>query len=97
MNPISEVLNKAADLLEPEGAWCKGTYEKDSACCVDQAIFLAARKNPGVWNRAKDKLAEQVNCNVVFWNDAPERTQAEVIQALRRAAQLANESQGREA
>lgn len=28
MNPISEVLNKAADLLEPEGAWCKGELRK---------------------------------------------------------------------
>lgn len=37
---------------------------------------------------------QQVEAQVAAWNDAPDRTQAEVVAALRAAAELAERDEG---
>ena len=96
------VLLAAADLIEPEGAWCRIHAARDArgkavkavspdACswCLLGAI-TRARVQAGfgfsVWTEALAAISATANNNASKWNDAPGRTQAEVVAALRSAA-----------
>jgi hypothetical protein len=117
----SEVLAKAADLIEPEGAWTQfisaaetpllsedeaptdeegDPIEPDESApemrcwCATGAIWKAADlgwaaqpSDPRA--TAADYVRQIVGDHVPHWNDAPGRTQAEVVAALRQAAELA--------
>lgn len=97
---VSEILSKAADLIEPEGAWTQGSAARDAngheidpqsreaACwCVYGALDRVAgdrfQRGIGFIEEATGQVLISV------WNDAPERTQAEVVAKLREAAELA--------
>lgn len=101
----SEILDKAADLIEPEGAWTQGTYGRDSdgkpveliadakcLCTIGAMLAADGRDDFRGW---PDHLAS--NClrsaaeagSITIWNDDEDRTQAEVVAALRQAAELA--------
>ena len=95
MSDVSQVLNRAADLIETEG-WCQGKLtnpkRKHTQYCVMGAIGQACDdlelKSRLPSRRAiKDYLAIE---SLVCWNDAPDRTQAEVVAALRAAAKEAS-------
>lgn len=107
---VADVLDKAADLIEPEGAWTQGAYARDAlgkdvnpneefitvpdaACwCLHGSIcHVVGGKNMWPW------LRNPVRCELpdTEWNDAPERTQAEVVAKLREAATLARNEQPR--
>lgn len=90
---VHEVLNKAADILERDG-WCQrsGRGESGERCSTsaisdatplgDDLTFHTARRvfQKYVWrNHAEVKL-------VYEWNDEPERTKEQVIDALRACA-----------
>lgn len=99
---VSEVLTAAADLLEPEGAWTQGTFGRPGCQCVLGAIARAAGINPhgSNWSDALTRGAHEYLCQAIgaewiggtlwadAWNDAPGRTQVEVVETLRRAASL---------
>lgn len=100
----SEILNKAADLIEPEGAWAQEYFARDEhgnfveACdelamcwCVLGAIEFAAGGVGVAYSEAQHCLGAIVGEQIDEWNDAPRRTQAEVVAALRQAAKLAEE------
>lgn len=96
----SEVLSRAADLIEPEGKWTQGDYARDAGgegrwpssndatCwCAIGAIRRCAPDSP---YRALAYFAMAAGGSAcVDFNDAPHRTQAEVVAALRRASELA--------
>lgn len=108
--PVSQVLSDAADLLEKPGAWTQkanardatgdkvpATSGKGTCFCMAGAILhrtggdyhaaaFVRRVLPMPNEAAKDWL--------VSFNDAPGRTQGEVVAKLREAAALAKE-QGR--
>jgi hypothetical protein len=105
MATVAETLEMAASLIEPEGAWTTGAFardarhhpvpehEDDAKCfCVAGAIYRVTISAFGA-SRAltffSDALA--LDGQVATWNDAPERTQAEVVAALRAAAAKARE------
>ena len=96
----SDALAKAADLIEPPGAWTQGTFARDAhgepttssgpraTCwCASGAI---RRITPGRLDRrqARDYLDKVVG-TITLFNDALGRTQAEVVAALREASNLA--------
>ena len=100
---VPEVLRKAADLIEPEGAWTQGEMGRDHtgervSCRSDAAVKFCAL---GAISRAGDGALEdeaaQILRDVVKprrndiarWNDAPGRQQSEVVAALREAADRA--------
>lgn len=100
----SEVLAKAADLIEPEGAWTQGKFAREASGLAQdpkspKAICWCARgaiiRSGGLESAPLRYLRSVVpSCDrsgepVAVWNDAPERTQAEVVKALRDAADLA--------
>lgn len=98
----STILRKAARRLSKEGTWTQGAYALDAngdsidpgmpnAVCwrVGGAIIREADSGSSEW-AALEALANYLGVsNLTAWNDAPERTQAEVVQALNAAADLA--------
>lgn len=104
---ISEILFAAADLIEPEGKWTQGCSARnaegnsasatrpDAVCwCAVGAIWCAAESHTSKLADAATDELEQVLGGLIAvgkWNDAPERTQAEVVAKLREAAEKARE------
>jgi hypothetical protein len=94
---IADVLERAADLIEPEGAWTQGSYGGGHLpTCMGGAVNIARGRQ--AWETpAGDPiaafLAQCLGQKVAFWNDAPERTQAEVVAKLREAAAKARAEQ----
>jgi hypothetical protein len=97
---VATTLRKAAQWLE-EHDWCQGvmghrygthstTYGSilrkidPTACCAIGAIVIVADDYELHWARLV--LGRYVGNNVSSWNDAPGRTKAEVIAAMRAAA-----------
>lgn len=98
---VADILTAAADLIEKPGAWTQGAFARtldggpaiwtddDAACfCVAGAIERVggtASRNRA-WDFFNDWTVKRGFRHLANWNDAPERTQAEVVAALRAAA-----------
>lgn len=93
---IADKLDEARALIEK--GWCQRAFAKDAngkkvfswhpsaVCwCAIGAINATEPNNGGPWRY----LEKVVGRSPDTWNDAPERTQAEVIEAFRKAAELA--------
>lgn len=89
MNAVADTLNRAADLIERDG-WCQGLgRDADGSRCAAVALH-DAQADRLVWRGAYRALKARVGTRlVVDWNDTPGRTQAEVVAALRAAADAA--------
>jgi hypothetical protein len=97
-------LLKAAAICER--GWTQCDYFKTDSngndyCCISEALCRATLgiglRCPQFYRaQAFDVLYRVIpSQSAVDWNDAPERTQAEVVQALRDAADLAAEEERR--
>lgn len=84
--PDARVFDRAADLLEPKGAWIQNGYCRDGARCIVSAVSQAAMSNcqPYLTFMGWPHYRQATQ-----WNDTPGRTQTEVVDALRRAGELA--------
>jgi hypothetical protein len=87
---VADVLDRAADRLEPEGAW--GDH------CASTAIDSVSQGDWRLGSQANNFFARYIGSGsdrfgVWSWNDAPERTQSEVVSALREAAAKARAEQ----
>ena len=87
-----DVLREAAAILERDG-WEQGTYGDESGPnCIRGAINRAAgckstvSVNEEIAHPAYVAITRHIHCGLELWNDAPGRTQAEVVKALLRAA-----------
>lgn len=108
----SEVLAKAADLIEPVERWTQdgeafnadgndcNADDGDAVCwCALGALWAVGGRNG--FPPARDYLESHLGINpgeprptvspVATWNDLPDRTQSEVVTALRSASKLAEE------
>lgn len=102
---LAAVLNRAADLIEPPGAWTQGALARDAtgspvpvyepsavSFCVAGAVI---RETNGCemqsWSPIHRALATRDHrfTSASVWQDQHERTQAEAVQLLRDAARLA--------
>jgi hypothetical protein len=93
----SEVLDKAADYIDEHG-WCqKAMVDNDGRVCAIGAIRAAVCMEEGVmmpWVStghqaltAATHLAEAAYDGLDYWNDAEGRTQFDVTNLLRKAAE----------
>lgn len=105
MSETASILNAAADICErgwAQRAWARdrqgakvGGASVTAVCwCAGDAIFQAAKVIApqgyfGAVQTACRALRRHINANIATWNDAPARTQAEVVETLREAARLA--------
>jgi isopropylmalate/homocitrate/citramalate synthase len=101
---VADVLSKAADLIEPEGAWIQGDFAKNAAgentgltefrgpavCWCTYGAIEQVTDDEEVMVAAEVFLAKMLKgTSIAEWNDARNRTQAEVVAKLREAATLA--------
>jgi hypothetical protein len=103
----SEILEKAADLIEPEGCWTQGAFARDlggdnttaqdinAACwCAIGAVIRVTEGRPFLGATALRFLASTLeNACIPEWNDDLRRTQSEVVSAFRKSASLAKEQE----
>jgi hypothetical protein len=89
----ADVLKEARDLIAKDGGWTQrqyargadGTYadfyNKKAVCfCTLGALYRVGLSEPKALNDAEHLLLKSAQVeNIVVWNDAPERTQAEVV------------------
>ena len=101
MSDIAAKLDEARALIEK--GWCQRAFELHSsqgACYCTMGAFYRAL---GELSEDDEETAFRTlikaiglpaeDTQVFEWNDAPERTQAEVIEAFRKAAELARSEQ----
>lgn len=92
---VADVLERAADLIEPEGKWTQGEMARDrngvmtGAECEDAECFCAwgAMLRVGGVSGAPTFFRSYVGAAISAYNDSPERKQPEVVAKLREAAQ----------
>jgi hypothetical protein len=95
MSDIADILDRAADLIEPDGAWAQAerTRFSGSPYCIGSAALRIADDAEQDFGPVRDALFNALSVTTVValigWNDAPERTQAEAVAALRKAAAVA--------
>lgn len=98
-NPVVEVLRAAREKVA--NGWTKGTYRivLESGClyCADGAILWSGGPSVDECHSRAERFLRQViggdRTSVVKWNDAPERTQEEVVNAFTKAIELAEAAQ----
>ncbi len=94
------VLRAARTLIATPERWTKRAYRKDAAgnmCEPEQAVCRCAEgalcDSDGTddeWWRAYDVFRDAIGLDsIALWNDAPERTHADVLAAFDRAIALA--------
>jgi len=96
---LSDIFDRAADVIEPDGAWIQGraaagadieTIEPRDprACrwCVLGAILKVMGRKEAGFDAAVITMARHVRGKVHQWNDTEGRTQAEVVATLRALA-----------
>lgn len=100
MSAVSQVLNSAADLIEPAGRWTQNAWWRGKSglpvktrrlavCfCIQGAVeYTALQRGSGkLSTEALAEVQDVVGVALADWNDDRERTQAEVVRVLRVAA-----------
>lgn len=90
----ADLLEDAAVALERDG-WCRFHFtdpDTGSHCARGAMRAVLAEKSPvytSLYTDAGDVLMDVVKDSVITWNDAPERTEQEVLDAFRKAAKRA--------
>jgi hypothetical protein len=93
---IADKLDEARALIEK--GWCQGAFERRGCFCLYGAISQVTLGQADADSRSTEPLEELVakaindgseSWELARWNDAYGRTQAEVIEAFRKAAELA--------
>jgi hypothetical protein len=82
-----EVLLKAAEHIERYGWRQRSKGAPEAPCCVIGAMEVVTEDDRAAFDEARFALRGRVGWQLVAWNDAPGRTAAEVITALRGAAE----------
>lgn len=94
---IADILERAADLIEPEGSWSGGGARHNGGNCHCTALavdYVAGKIGHPDGIEARKLFAKFIGLNegcaetfgIYRWNDDPNRTQSEVVAKLREAA-----------
>jgi hypothetical protein len=104
----ADILDLAADLIEPPGAWTQGAFAR----AADGASVVSTDPLAVCWcaSGAISKVTGSISSEAVFvvrealrkhlpdfiarWNDDPARTQPEVVAMLREAAKAERAAEG---
>ena len=98
MNAIAQTLDAARLLIERgwhQGCYFKPTREDAVSVCAMGGLSLASGNEDQIedaaigWLSAAVGLRFENSSSVIAWNDTPGRTQAEVVEGFKRAAELA--------
>ena len=84
LDEASKVLLRAAEYIEEHG-WCQhDLVEMSGRVCLMGAIYSVAKEDDA--RAALDMVVNAIGRFPSVWNDAPGRTQAEVVAKLREVA-----------
>ena len=90
---VADVLRRARALIDSPEKWCKGALYRDGARCVWGALDGIRTGEPTPFRKAEAGATYITRAiggrNIASWNNAPERTHAEVLAAFDRAIKLA--------
>lgn len=92
MRKASKVLQEARSLIDRPSKWCKGGFFCGEKFCAFGAIMSARLDKPsfaGMYLAAAIGVLWPSNPGGYAWNDAPERTHADVMTAYDVAISLA--------
>ncbi len=86
IDEIGECYLKAIEVIEQKG-WCQGQpINAKGEVCVAGAIQMATHQSLELQGHALNLLHETLGTMISKWNDAPERTESEVIAKLKEVA-----------
>jgi hypothetical protein len=91
LTDVQRVLLRAAEIIEERG-WCRAAYIENGRLCAVGAIATAAEGNAFSLAPRVERAIRSFNdfiggsVRIEAWNDAPGRTQSEIVNALRSAA-----------
>jgi hypothetical protein len=93
LEPWRQMLLTAAEMIARHGHCKQAVFHKDGSMCLYGAIHTARVRHWNVFlHKATDALCKVTHmtneCDLITWNDQPERTKEEVINALREAASI---------
>ena len=109
MKTASQVLRDAKRLIDEPGKWCKSFRSSGDAMCAHGAIQCAISGNADNSSCERERAAAlyiirtlpraavekyHIKTGVANWNNAPERTHADVMAAFDRAIALAEKDEG---
>ncbi len=102
MKTTKEILVEARGYIAEPGSWTKGSFARDghgnhvskdshraSCFCAAGAIGRAAKGSEREQHGALRALRSAITGPITAWNDAPNRTHAEVLAAFDRAIEIA--------
>ncbi len=88
----NEILRRAADHIRKNG-WCQNANFRNGAACIFGAITMVSFDTHGIRRRsykaAVNALRHHLGTEVAAWNDAPDRTVDQVLDALSAAEHVA--------
>jgi hypothetical protein len=88
---VAKHLRQAANLIVNKG-FCKGIYTDGKGFCALGALYQYGQNNRAptpLIDAAQEALSRVIGFGYIpSWNDAPGRTKAEVVGALRKTARL---------
>jgi hypothetical protein len=85
---VADVLDDAADLLEREG-WTQWAQVSPEGICAGHALRQASIPTYVLAHPARQSFTSHIGVgywDLTAWNDAPERTKQQVLDAFRAAA-----------
>ena len=93
-NTVADTLRRARALIDTPEKWCQNEHQIGHAYCVEAALNIVWRGDVlgsifdscPAWKLLQDATGVQ---KLFDWNDAPERTHAEVLAAFDKAIALA--------
>ena len=95
-NETADVLRRAKAMIDRPEKWCQGALLNDGgAMCMLGAINMAVSGDADLFGGQDAKMALYAavgNHPTSVWNNAPERTHAEVMAAFDKAIALAESS-----
>ena len=75
---------KIKDLLTDESKWLQGSHRDGTPCCLERAVEVCYGDNKTLEQDIKSRIDKylggdgSVNMRIIYWNDAPERTFADI-------------------
>ncbi len=87
LDEAGKILRSAADYIEKHGWWqgCRGSHPHGKTCLM-MSIWAIDSYAIEAADRVTHYLGFENRAEAVQWNDAPERTKEQVVEALREAA-----------
>ncbi|MGB3937522.1 MAG: hypothetical protein WBL29_17635 [Burkholderiales bacterium] len=91
--PVVAALRKARELVKR--GWCQGASKRGRAHCAWHAVAIGEHYQDATYYLGRAVGTDRTGSCIVDWNDAKDRTKAQVVAAFTKAIALAEELRSR--